>query len=92
MIVPMMQVWKMRMSVSQRHMPMPMTVGFSGRVVGTVFVAVVLVVNMAVLMLLWHMYMLMLMTLSQMQPQANSHQNRGGRQLHCDGFAEYYDC
>jgi hypothetical protein len=62
----MMQVWEMGMPVRQGQVLVPMAVWFFKRVVRTMLMLVMFVMNMAVLMLLSHMSMFMFMTLGQM--------------------------
>ncbi len=64
MSVAMMQVWEMGMPMCHGHMLVQMAVWFSGGIIWAVLMAMMLIVNMAMLMLQSQMTVFVLMTLS----------------------------
>lgn len=91
MPVHMMHVGDVRMLVRQSLVTMPVCMRLSGRIVGAVYVLVVLVVHM--LMLVRHRLvdMLVFMNFRHVQPYAHRHQGAGGSELNRDWFGEQQD-
>ena len=80
MAVLVMQVGVMRMPVSQLLMAVPVGMRFAWRVDINMDVAMMLVVQMAMLVLDRLVNVVVLMPFGQMQPEANGHQHTGGEQ------------
>ena len=83
-----MQVGKVRMDVGHRFVPVEVSVGFVHRIVGTVPVLVMRVVEMGVIVLYLFVGMPVLMALGQVQPDAERHRGRRQRQPDGHRFAE----
>lgn len=84
----MVTVRRVRMRVSERRMPMPMTVSL-GRIDNFVVrVIVMFVVDMPMLVRECRMLVHMLMVFAQMQPDTQGHQGSCGAKLKRDGFAQ----
>ena len=81
MPVRVVHVGNMWIPVAKTPMTMPMRVRFAGRIIRAVLMLVVGIVDVAVCMLHWQMFMLVLVFLAEMEPNANGHQNTGGRKL-----------
>lgn len=76
-VLPVVRVWKVRMFVHQRLMPMYMAV-FCAAAYGTLMlVLVVLIMNVFMIVHLCFVGMFVFMMFSQMQPDAYSHQGTG---------------
>ncbi len=67
MAVPVMLVWIVRMAMSQRRVMMAMGMGFARRIVRTMLVLVMRVVNMAVFVIQDFMRVLVRMRFGQVQ-------------------------
>ena len=81
MLVLMVQVREMGVAVAQPSVLMPMAVGLASEIVRTVFMLVMLVVNMCVVVFQWLMDVVMLMSLGKMQVDADRHESGGDKQL-----------
>ena len=88
MCVRMVHVRHMRMRVLQALMAMCMRVGFPGRIIRTVFVLVMCIMNVRMRVLHRLVNMLVLVLLSQMQPDADRHHASCGDQLKAQRLAQ----
>ncbi len=74
--MPMMNVGVMYMGVLHLGMVVRVRVGFPGRVVGAMFVLVVLIVDVAVVVVHWLMLVFVFMVFGQVQPHTQDHKGR----------------
>lgn len=80
------------MLVRQSFVPVPMCVGFAGRIINRVRVMMMLIVHMLVRVCHRLMNMLVLMIFRQVQPHTHRHQGAGGCELDRDRFTEQENC
>ena len=72
-----MNVWEMPMAVDHRHVPMEVDVRLAGRIIVTVDMLVVLVMDMAVFVFCRLVRVLMRVPLGQVQIYTNANKRRG---------------
>jgi hypothetical protein len=73
MLVPMVNVWEVRMAVYHRWVPMMVRMSISWRVVRAMFVLMVLVMPVSVTVFQFRMEVFVLVPLGQMEPDACGH-------------------
>lgn len=75
--MPMMDIRKVRVTVAHPHMVVNMAVRARPAPLESMFVLMVLIMNMPVCMGHWHVLMLMSVTFGEVKPYANAHQHSG---------------